>query len=87
MPGFSIDSHIIITGIYAWLYVYILYYYDCNLAIDCAAEIKKSPDSSTFIIGDEVKLTCTVRNVNRVIRKKLTYNKCKNNWIKLKDEV
>ena len=41
--------------------------------IDCQAKITKSPDFPTFMIGDEVKLTCTVNNVNKAIKKELNY--------------
>ena len=41
--------------------------------IDCEARITKCPDSPTFMIGDEVTLTCTVRNVNKAIKRELNY--------------
>ena len=41
--------------------------------IDCEAKITKYPDSSTFVIGDEVKLTCMVRNVKKAIKQELNY--------------
>ena len=43
------------------------------MLIDGEAEITKFPDSSTFMIGDKVTLTCTVRNVSDRIANKLTY--------------
>ena len=41
--------------------------------IDGEAEITKFPDSPIFKIGDKVKLTCTVKNVNKAIKKELNY--------------
>ena len=41
--------------------------------IDGKAEITKDPDHSIFKVGDEVMLKCTVRNINKVIKKDLNY--------------
>ena len=41
--------------------------------IDGEANITKDPDHLTFEIGDEVTLKCTIRNVNKTIKKDLKY--------------